>query len=453
MKTINPATGELIKEYVDTSFTDFEEIVAKANKAQNKWAKLSYKERSPYLNKIAKILREQKEELAKLMALEMGKPLKQGIREVEKCAWVCEYYAEKASEFLSNTEVNTDASKSYVTFNPLGVVLSIMPWNFPFWQFFRFAAPALMAGNGVVLKHSENTTGCALKIEEIVYQSEISSDLVRTILVANDDMKPIIQHDGIAAVTLTGSTKAGKIVASQAGEGLKKTVLELGGNDPYIILKDADIELTADKCATSRLVNSGQSCIAAKRIIVEEEVYDTFLDAFTNILQSKKIGDPFNEGTDVGPMARIDLRDELHQQVEKSIKAGAKVILGCEKPKGEGAYYPISVLGEVKKGMPAYSEELFGPVASVIRAKNEEEAIRIANDSIYGLGAAIFSKDINKAEKIASEQLEVGCCFVNDFVKSDPRLPFGGVKQSGYGRELGEFGIREFVNIKTVWVD
>ncbi len=452
MKTINPTTGELIKEYSNTSFEEIEKIITRSNSAQKKWAKLDYSERALFLNKIVELLKDQKRELADLMATEMGKPLNQGIREIEKCAWVCEFYAEKASEFLSNQEVRTDATKSYVTFNPIGVVLSIMPWNFPFWQFFRFAVPALMAGNGVILKHSENTSGCSFKIEEIVHQAGISTDLVRTILVPNNEMKPVIQHKGIAAITLTGSTKAGKIVSSQAGEALKKTVLELGGSDPYIILNDADIELAVEKCATSRLVNSGQSCVAAKRFIVVEQVYEEFLEKFSAILKSKIVGDPFEQDTDVGPMARIDLRDELHDQVDKSIKAGARAMLGCTKPEGEGAYYPISILTNVKEGMPAYNEELFGPVAAIIKAEDEADAIRIANDTIYGLGAAIFSKNIEKAERIAAEELEAGCCFINDFVKSDPRLPFGGIKQSGYGRELGEFGIREFVNVKTLWV-
>ncbi|GAB5409368.1 MAG: NAD-dependent succinate-semialdehyde dehydrogenase [Balneolaceae bacterium] len=452
MRTVNPTTGKVLKEYANSSFEEVDRIIFRANEAQQQWKKNSFVVKASYLNKVAEILKESKEALADLMALEMGKPLIQGRREIEKCAWVCQFYADKAEEFLSNQNIETDAKKSYVVFNPLGVVLSIMPWNFPFWQFFRFAAPALMAGNGVILKHSENTTGCALKIEEIIGESGISRDLVRTIMVENGDMKPVIQHDGIAAVTFTGSTKAGKIVASQAGEVLKKTVLELGGSDPYIILKDADIQLAAEKCATSRLINSGQSCVAAKRFIVEENVYEEFLEAFTNILKTRKVGNPFEEDTDVGPMARIDLRDGLHNQVTKSIEVGAKAILGCTKPDIDGTYYPVSILTDVKKGMPAYEEELFGPVAAIIKAENEEDAIRIANDSIYGLGAGIFSKDVEKAERIASEELEVGCCFINDFVKSDPRLPFGGIKKSGYGRELGEYGIKEFVNTKTVWV-
>ncbi|MEQ9265972.1 MAG: NAD-dependent succinate-semialdehyde dehydrogenase [Balneolaceae bacterium] len=452
MKTINPSNGELIKEYQETGFKEIERIIAAANDAQSEWRRRSFKDRAKYLHKISNLLQGQKQTLSELMATEMGKPLAQGIGEVEKCGWVCDFYAEKASEFLSNDEVQTDASKSYVAFQPLGVVLSIMPWNFPFWQVFRFAVPALMAGNGVILKHSENTTGCALEIEKIVYQSGIPKELFRTILVENDHMKPVIQHSGIAAVTLTGSTRAGKIVASQAGQALKKTVLELGGSDPYIVLKDADVKQAAEVCATSRLVNSGQSCVAAKRFVVVKEVYDEFVTEFTRIMKSRKVGDPFDNTTDVGPMARVDLRDELHRQVEESIKKGARPILGCEKPSGTGAFYPVSILTEVEKGMPAYEEELFGPVAAIIKAEDETDAIRIANDTIYGLGAAIFSSDVERAERIAAEQLEAGCCFVNSMVKSDPRAPFGGIKDSGYGRELGLYGIREFVNAKTVWV-
>ena len=452
MKTINPATGKVIKEYSEMSFEEVSGIIYRANIAQKQWKHKSFTNRSVNLNKIAKSLKENKQELGELMSTEMGKPLSQSIGEIEKCAWVCEYYAENAEDFLSDDSVETDASKSYVTFNPLGTVLSIMPWNFPFWQLFRFAAPALMAGNAVILSHSENVTGCALEIEKIIHTSGIPADLFRTILVQNENMKPVIQHNGIAAVTLTGSTRAGKIVASQAGEALKKTVLELGGSDPSIILADADLKQAAERCVTSRILNSGQSCIAAKRFLVVEEVYDEFVSEFKKLMESKKVGDPFDEATDIGPMAREDLRDGLHEQVQKSIEAGANCILGGEKPGALGSFYPVTILENVTKGMPAYDEELFGPVASIIKVQDEEEAIKVANDSIYGLGASIYSKDVEKAEKIAAEQLEAGCCFVNDFVKSDPRLPFGGIKQSGYGRELGLYGIREFVNTKTVYV-
>lgn len=453
MKTINPATGKTISEYEETPFSEIETIIERANSAQRSWKEESFESRATYLKKIAELLKDRKQALAELMAEEMGKPLSQGVGEAEKCAWVCEYYAEHAEKFLSEESVETDATKSYVAFNPLGVVLAIMPWNFPFWQLFRFAAPALMAGNGALLKHSANTTGSALMIEKIIHQAGIPKDLFRTIIVDNEHMKPVIQHNGIAAVTLTGSTRAGKIVASQAGESLKKSVLELGGSDPYIVLKDADIQKAAETCVTSRLINSGQSCIAAKRFIIEEPVYDEFLEAVKEEMSKKTVGDPFDDQTEVGPMARVDLRDELHDQVQRSIDAGAKPVLGCEKPTGDGAYYPVSILADVTPGMPAFDEELFGPVAAVIKASDEREAVTLANNSEYGLGAAIFSGDVEKAENLAANYLEAGCCFVNSFVKSDPRVPFGGIKNSGYGRELGLYGIREFVNTKTVWVD
>ncbi|MFA5668511.1 MAG: NAD-dependent succinate-semialdehyde dehydrogenase [Balneolaceae bacterium] len=452
MRTVNPTTGKVIKEYDEMSASTLDGIIEKANKAQKIWAQNSFEERAKFLNKAANLLRKNVNELAQLMTLEMGKPISQSEGEIEKCAWVCEYYAENASKFLENELVETDASKSYVAFKPLGVVLSIMPWNFPYWQLFRFAAPALMAGNSVVLKHSENTTGCALEIERIMHEAGYPKDLFRTLLVKNEHMKPVIQHNGIAAVTLTGSTRAGKAVASQAGEALKKTVLELGGSDPYIILDDADIKDAAQKCVTSRLINTGQSCVAAKRFIVVDKVYDEFVEAFAMNMKDKVMDDPLIAGTDIGPMARFDLRDELHKQVQESLKKGAKLTLGGFIPDNEGAFYPPTILENVAKGMPAYSEELFGPVASIIKVKDEKEAIAVANDSIYGLGAAIFSSDVEKAEQIAANELEAGCCFVNDFVKSDPRLPFGGIKNSGYGRELGSFGIHEFVNTKTVYI-
>lgn len=452
MKTINPATGEVLKEYSEMDMEEIDSIIQKANSVQKIWKQKSFDERAEYLRKIAELLRDRKEELAELMATEMGKPIAQGVGEAEKCAWVCEYYAENAESFLENDVIETDASKSYVTFNPLGVVLAIMPWNFPFWQLFRFAAPAMMAGNGAILKHSENTSGCAIEIEKIIHDAGIPKDLFRTIIRDKSGMKEVIQHQGIAAVTLTGSTRAGKAVAAQAGETLKKTVLELGGSDPYLILEDADIKKAAETCVTSRLINSGQSCIAAKRFIVTEKVYEEFVEEFVSLMRDKKVGDPFDGETEVGPQARRDLRDELHNQVQKSVDKGARIILGGEKPGGEGAYYPVTVLENVRSGMPAYEEELFGPVAAIIKVHDEDEAIRVANDTNFGLGAAVFSRDEKRAEEIAANKLEAGCCFVNEFVKSDPRLPFGGIKKSGYGRELSLYGIREFVNAKTVYV-
>lgn len=452
MKSINPATGKLIKEYDQMDDSAIEGIVQKVDAAQREWSHLSIDERAKRLRTVADILKGRKEELGELMALEMGKPLPQGIGEAEKCAWVCEYFAEKSSEFLQNEPIKTDAERSYVTFSPLGTVLAIMPWNFPFWQVFRFAAPALMAGNGTVLKHAPNVTGCALEIESIMHKGGIPDTLFRTVIADVEQTQQIIRHPGIHAVTLTGSTRAGKAVAGQAGSVLKKTVLELGGSDPYVVLEDADLEQTVETCVTSRLINSGQSCIAAKRFIVVEEIYDEFLERFTDRMKTKVVGDPFDSETDVGPMARIDLRDNLHDQVQKSVDKGAEVLMGGEIPKSAGAYYPVTILTGVKQGMPAYEEELFGPVAAVIKVMDEEEALHVANDNRYGLGAAIFSRDIERAEELAVEYLEAGCCFVNDFVKSDPRLPFGGIKESGYGRELSHYGIREFVNIKTIYV-
>jgi succinate-semialdehyde dehydrogenase/glutarate-semialdehyde dehydrogenase len=386
------------------------------------------------------------------MAEEMGKPLEQGVSEAEKCAWVCEYYAEHAAKFLEGEFIETDASKSYVTYNPLGTVLAIMPWNFPFWQLFRFGAPALMAGNAAILKHAPNVTGCALEIEKIIHEAGIPSEIFRTVIADINQTQAIIKHSEIDAVTLTGSTRAGKAVAEQAGSMLKKTVLELGGSDPYLILNDADVEQAAETCVTSRLINSGQSCIAAKRFIAVEEIYDEFLERVLSLMKKQKVGNPNDEGTDIGPMARLDLRDELHEQVKKSVEMGASCLLGGKVPEEEGAFYPATVLTEIGKGMPAYEEELFGPVASVLKVSGEKEAIKIANDTHFGLGAAVFSKNVKRAEKIAADFLEAGCCFVNEFVKSDPRLPFGGIKQSGYGRELSHHGIKEFVNVKTVYV-
>jgi succinate-semialdehyde dehydrogenase/glutarate-semialdehyde dehydrogenase len=451
METINPATGEKIQAYDVMADDELNDIVHQAKKAQDHWRKQSFGDRAECLRNAADILQNRKQEFAELMATEMGKPLPQGESESEKCGWVCNYYADNAKDFLADETIESDAEKSYVTYNALGTVLAIMPWNFPFWQLFRFAAPALMAGNAVILKHAPNVTGCALAIEEIMHEAGIPEELFRTVIADIDQTQDMITHDGIAAVTLTGSTRAGKAVAAQAGNELKKTVLELGGSDPYLILGDADIEQAAETCVTSRLINSGQSCIAAKRLIVVEDNYDAFLDAVVDRMSLKHIGDPFDSSTDIGPMAREDLWDKLHEQVENSIDAGAECVLGGDVPALEGFYYPATVLTNVSEGMPAYEEELFGPVASIIKVADEQEAIEVANDTDYGLGAAVFSADEERAEKIAANELEAGCCFINEFVKSDPRLPFGGIKQSGYGRELSHVGIKEFVNIKTVY--
>ena len=398
------------------------------------------------------MLRDKVGEFARLMALEMGKPVRDGRLEIEKCAWVCDYYAEQAAAILSPEIIATDAAKSYVTFQPLGVVLAVMPWNYPFWQVFRFAVPALMAGNAGVLKHSANVPGCALAIEDVFRQAGFPENIFQTLMISGERVEKVIENPLVKAVTLTGSKPAGQAVAAAAGRLLKKSVLELGGSDPYIVLEDADLEAAAAACAASRLLNSGQSCIAAKRFVVVEAVRKTFETLLVDQMRAKKMGDPMEESVEIGPQARFDLRDDLHRQVRQSVEKGARCLLGGKLPDGPGAFYPPTVLTDVHKGMPAYDEETFGPVAAVIGVKDEKEAIRVANDTVFGLGAAVFTRDIARGERIAATALEAGSCFVNAFVKSDPRLPFGGIKESGYGRELSHYGIKEFVNIKTVYV-
>jgi succinate-semialdehyde dehydrogenase/glutarate-semialdehyde dehydrogenase len=452
IQSINPATGEKIKDYAEMAPQEVKSIIEKAHQAFLDWRKTGFEQRARLMKKAAQILRGNAEAYAKLMAQEMGKPIAGGRSEAEKCAWVCDYYADNAEKFLQPEIIATDASKSFVTFQPLGVVLAVMPWNFPFWQVFRFAAPGLMAGNAGVLKHASNVMGCALAIEDIFRQAGFPENLFRSLIIGSSQVNAVIENPLVRAVTLTGSTPAGKAVASKAGELLKKTVLELGGSDPYVVLADADLETTVTTCVTSRLINSGQSCIAAKRFIVVDSLREKFEQRFVEQMAAAKMGDPMAEDTVVGPQARHDLRDDLHRQVRQSIEKGARCLLGGEIPQGQGAFYPPTVLTNVKPGMPAYDEEMFGPVAAIISAQNEAEVIKIANDSIFGLGAAIFTGDLARGERMAAEELEAGCCFVNSFVKSDPRLPFGGVKASGYGRELSHYGIKEFVNIKTVYV-
>jgi len=452
IQSINPANLQVIKTYQSMLTSEVNNILELTNSAFEEWKETSFVHRLKLMMKAADVLMKNKEDYSKLMTLEMGKPIVQSRAEVDKCAWVCEYYAENVEKFLADELINTDASKSFVTFQPLGIVLAVMPWNFPFWQVFRFAAPGLMAGNAGILKHASNVSGCALAIEEVFREAGFPENLFRTILVPSAQMEDVIKNEKVKAVTLTGSVPAGKAVAKTAGSVLKKTVMELGGSDPYIILEDADLEMAADTCVTARLINGGQSCIAAKRFIVVEKVYESFENLFVEKMKTKKMGDPFDESNHIGPQASIPLRDELHQQVERSIELGAKLLCGGKIPKLDGAFYLPTVLSNVKKGMPAYDEELFGPVAALIKAKNEIEAIEIANNTIFGLGAAVFTSDVKRGEKIAKEKIQAGCCFVNAFVKSDPRLPFGGIKESGYGRELSSFGIREFVNIKTVYI-
>jgi succinate-semialdehyde dehydrogenase / glutarate-semialdehyde dehydrogenase len=452
LRSVNPTDGRLVHEYAETDQSGVERILRDAHAAFLDWRKTSFPERAGPMKRAGALLRERRDDLARLMAVEMGKPLAQGRAEAEKCAWVCDYYAETAERFLSPEEIPTDASRSYVAFTPLGVVLAVMPWNFPLWQVFRFAAPALMAGNAGVLKHAGNVSGCALAIERIFADAGIPPALFRALLVPSGRVGEIIEAPEVTAVTLTGSTPAGQAVAARAGSLLKKTVLELGGSDPYLVLEDADLEAAAETCAASRLINGGQSCIAAKRFVVVESVREPFLERFVERMKARTMGDPLREGIDVGPQARVDLRDELNEQVRRSVAAGARVVLGGQVPEGPGAFYPPTVLDAVGPGMPAYHEELFGPVAAVISARDEADAVRISNDSPFGLGAAVFTRDAARGERLAAEALDAGSCFVNSLVKSDPRLPFGGIKVSGYGRELSHFGIREFVNVKTVYV-
>ncbi len=450
--TINPANNQTEKTYNSMSDEEVRKIVDNVDTTWQQWKKTSYEKRSRLMKKAAEVLRGKKDELALLMSKEMGKVLSEGTKEVEKCAWVCEYYADHAAEFLKDEAITTEASNSYIAHRPMGIVLAVMPWNYPLWQVFRFAAPALMAGNAGILKHASNVAGSALAIENVFQEAGFPQDVFRTLLIGSGQVATVIEHPKVSAVTLTGSTPAGKAVAAKAGGLLKKTVLELGGSDPYIILEDADIDKAVEACVNSRMLNTGQSCISAKRFIVVESIQKEFQEKFVAKMRSKTMGNPQEEGTDYGPMAREDLRDELHEQVRKSVDQGAECLLGGQIPDREGNFYPATVLGNVQKGMPAHDEELFGPVAAIITVRDEKEAIRVANDSIFGLGAAVFTSDLERGERIANVELEAGCCFVNDFVKSDPRLPFGGIKESGYGRELSHHGIKEFVNTKTVYI-
>jgi succinate-semialdehyde dehydrogenase/glutarate-semialdehyde dehydrogenase len=451
-QSINPANGDVLATYEETRPEDVPEIIGKTHAAFLWWRCAGFDDRAKLMRQAAQILRKNTREYARLMAREMGKPVRDGIAEAQKCALVCDFYAENASRFLARESVATEARNSFITFNPLGVILAVMPWNFPFWQVFRFAAPNLMAGNAAVLKHASNVPGCALAIENVFREAGFPEHLFRTLMISSQKVEAVIENPVIRAVTLTGSGPAGRAVASKAGAMLKKTVLELGGSDPYLILEDADLDLAARVSAKGRLINSGQSCIAAKRFIVVEKARREFEELFVEKMSAAKVGDPFDESTEVGPLARHDLRDTLHRQVEASIAKGARSLLGAAIPNMRGAYYPPTVLTDVGKGMPAYEEELFGPVAAIIPAKNEEHAITIANDSVYGLGGCVITRDLQRGERIAAERIESGSVFVNEPVRSDPRLPFGGVKESGYGRELSSDGIKEFVNIKTVYV-
>jgi len=450
--TINPTTEEIIQEYFELSESEIDQKIEKAVETFKVWSRYPIEKRCELMKNASDILLKKKDTLAQLITIEMGKPIKQAIAEIEKCAWVCSYYSENAIEQLSDIEIPTEMTRSYVTFQPLGPILAIMPWNFPFWQVFRFAAPNLVAGNTALLKHSRNTMGCAIEIEKVFLEAGFPEFVFQNLVIGSNKVSKVIEDKRIKGVTLTGSTPVGKDVAKLSGSTLKKTVLELGGSDPYIVLKDAPLEKTVETCVTARLINNGQSCIAAKRFIVEKQIFDDFLNLFTSLFKQKKIGNPLDPEIDVGPLARKDLQLDLHNQVERSIKFGDTLHLGGVIPPWQGYFYTPTIVLVHNPNSPVFEEETFGPVAALIKANNEDEAIDLANRSNFGLGAAIFTSDIDKGNRIAKTKLEAGCCFVNDFVKSDPRLPFGGIKESGFGRELSIFGIREFVNIKTVCV-
>jgi succinate-semialdehyde dehydrogenase/glutarate-semialdehyde dehydrogenase len=453
MDAVNPATGERVDTYEEHTAEDVDDALERATEAFEAWRGRPLRERETLLERAGEVLRENEAEYAELMTREMGKPITQARSEVEKCAWVCDHYAEHASAYLEpDGHPSPPGSSVETVYEPLGPVLAVMPWNFPFWQVFRFAAPYLTAGNVGLLKHASNVPGCAKAIEEVFREAGYPEGVFQSLLIPSDLVDDIVDDDRVRAATLTGSGPAGRAVASTAGENLKKTVLELGGSDPFVVLDDADVERAAETGAWARNMNGGQSCIAAKRFVVHTGVYDEFLGAFVDEVESLTVGDPMDEDTEVGPQARADLMEEFHEQVEESVEAGAEVPTGGEPLDREGAYYPPTVLTNVPEGCPADSEELFGPAAAVFEVDDEEHAIEKANDTEFGLGASVWTEDRDRGERVA-RRIDAGCVYVNQLVKSDPRVPFGGVKESGYGRELSEVGIQEFVNRKTVWVE
>lgn len=451
IQTIDPATGQKLETFTYTSAPDLERKLDAARGAQREWRGRSFAERAAVLDAVAATLRRRKRELAETATREMGKPVTQAAAEVEKCAWTCEHFAAHAHEYLADEVIGSNATLSYAGFRPLGIVLAVMPWNFPYWQVFRAAAPALMAGNGMVLKHASNVSRCALEIESAFAQSGVPTGLFSTVLLHSDRIADLIGDPRIAAATLTGSEGAGVSIASAAGHALKKTVLELGGSDPFIVLADADLAAAVKTAVKSRFQNNGQSCIAAKRFIVEAPVYDDFVERFAAAARAQRVGDPMDEATELGPVARGDLRDALDEQVKKSVEQGARIACGGTALDRPGYFYEATVLADVTPAMPAFREETFGPAAAVIRARDPEHALALANDSSFGLGGNLWSADIERARALAA-RMETGNVFINGMTASDPRLPFGGIKRSGYGRELGSFGIREFVNVQTVWI-
>ncbi|MDB5263732.1 MAG: succinate-semialdehyde dehydrogenase [Adhaeribacter sp.] len=451
IQSVNPADNSLLQSFEPLTDAELENALAQADNTFKSWRKTTFAERSRLMQQCAAVLEEEQRHYATLMTLEMGKPISQAMGEIKKCAAVCRYYAEHAENFLQDEIMKTDASKSFVSYEPLGAVLAIMPWNFPYWQVFRFAAPALMAGNVGLLKHASNVPQCALAIEEIFRKAGFPAGAFTTLLISSEKVETVIKDDRVKAVTLTGSEAAGASVAQQAGREIKKTVLELGGSDPFIILADADLDQAVETAVNSRLINTGQSCIAAKRFMVTEPIAEAFLKKMKETLQAKKTGNPMAEDCDYGPMARADLARDLQQQVNESVAKGAKIYLDGGHQNNDTAYFKPMILTDIKPGSPAYDDELFGPVALVFVVKDEDEAVRIANDHRYGLGATIFTRDLTKGENLA-RRIESGNVFINAMVQSAPGIPFGGIKKSGYGRELSYVGIREFVNQKTIWI-
>lgn len=449
--TINPATGETLKTFEPLTDAEIDQKLSRAGETFRKYRLTTFEEREPLMARAAEILETEKNELGRLMTTEMGKPIKAAEQEAEKCAWVCRYYAEQARQYLADELVQTNASKSYVKFEPLGPLLAVMPWNFPFWQVFRFAAPALMAGNVGLLKHASNVPQCALAIEDIFRRAGFPEGAFQTLLIGSDKVQSVLEDERVVAATLTGSEPAGRSVAGIAGKHIKKTVLELGGSDPFIVMPSADLAEAVATGVKARTINNGQSCIAAKRFIVASSIYDKFEKRFVEVMRNLRVGDPMKAETEIGPLATGPILDDLNQQVQKSVSAGARLLTGGKKLDLPGNYYEPTVLAQIPEDTPAFCEEIFGPVALLFRVENIDEAIELANNSSFGLGAAAWTKDPAEQTRFINE-LQAGSLFINGMVASDPRLPFGGIKNSGYGRELSEFGIREFVNIKTIWI-
>jgi succinate-semialdehyde dehydrogenase / glutarate-semialdehyde dehydrogenase len=452
LTSMNPSTGETLKTFKEWNIKKIQDHIKKSTDAFDFWKNLEYSERGKILGNVSRILRKNKQTYARLITTEMGKPILQSQTEIEKCIWVCEYYAKNGAKFLENEYIHTSENTSYVRCAPLGVVLAVMPWNFPFWQVFRCAAPILIAGNVIVLKHSSNVPQCALAIEEIFRNAGSPTHTFQTLLIGSQAVKGVLKDNRIVAVTVTGSDAAGRCIAGLAGAYLKKVVLELGGSDPFIVLDDADIEYTVEHAVKARMINTGQSCIAAKRFIVLQKVFQEFAELFSEQVEKLTIGDPLEKSTEIGPLARKDLLQQINSQVNVSVQKGARVLVGGRRVNNTSGYYYLpTILSNVRPSMPVYSEETFGPVAALIKVRDTKEAIKKANDTVYGLGSSIWTRNVVKGEELTKE-IQAGSVFVNDIVQSDPRLPFGGVKNSGFGRELSWYGIKEFVNIQTVYI-